>query len=205
MRSNLWISSLTVALAAMPMAPAAYAAEAPAAGTAEIAPGRGADVEREGDDGFELDWLAADLQADPGAGGGPGMMMRHGGPGDLRGRMGEMGERLNLTDDQRSRLADIRDRHQRTIIPIQADLKIAALGLRKLMRADRPDNRAINAQIDKIAGLRASIQKAHVSGMPEARAVLTPAQQKMLREHHGPMMRRMGGPGPRMMHMGVTQ
>ena len=110
----------------------------------------------------------------------------HGGPG-----MGhELGEKLNLSDDQRTKLADIHDRQERAAVPIHGDLRVASLDLRKLMRADKPDLRTIDAQIDRIASLRASLHKARVAGMLEARAVLTPAQQKLMREHHGRMMGR---------------
>ena len=110
---------------------------------------------------------------------------------------------LNLTDEQQSKLADIRDRQARAAIPIQGDLRIASLDMHKLMRAEQPDARAIDAQIDRISSLRASLQKLHVAGMLEARSVLTPAQQKIMREHGvGPMGRGMhGGPGMRMRHM----
>jgi Spy/CpxP family protein refolding chaperone len=94
----------------------------------------------------------------------------------------ELRNRLNLTDEQQTKLADIRDRSARAAIPIQGDLRIAALDLRKLVRADKPDPRAIDAQIDKIAGLRGKLQKSRMAGMLEARSVLTPEQQKILRD-----------------------
>ncbi len=148
--------------------------------------------------------LAAVVAAEAGPGpGGMGLGGRRG-PG---GRMGPGGqgpdglrEKLNLTDDQQAKLADIHDRQARRAIPIQGDLRIAALDLRKVMRADKPDQRAIDAQIDKIASLRASLQKSRVASMLEARSVLTPAQQKLMREARGMRMRgRMGmGHGMRM-------
>ena len=106
-------------------------------------------------------------------------------------------DKLKLTDDQKEKLADIRDRRERAAIPIQGDLRIASLDLRKLMRADTPDPRAIDAQIDQIATLRASLQKSHVAGRLDARAVLTPAQQKQMRGHHEAMMQhhKRGGRG----------
>jgi Spy/CpxP family protein refolding chaperone len=216
MRSNVWSLSLAALLASAPTVAVAQAEEAPPPRSAEIAPGHNPAIEEDGD--FDFDLLAADLPpggdrddaTGPGAmrrpGGGTGMM-GHGGPGMMGrggpGGMGALREQLNLTDEQKNRLADIRDRHERTVIPIQGELRLASLDLRKLMRADRPDSRAINAQIDKLAGLRASMQKSRVAGMLEARAVLTPAQQKLLREHRGAMMGRgMGGPGRHRMQMG---
>jgi len=152
-----------------------------------------AGVERGVDDLEDLDGLdpllAADVAPEPGRGpGGPGARGAgmHGGPGMGRA----LREKLNLSDDQKTKLADIHDRRERAAIPIHGDLRIASLDLRKLMRADKPDPRAIDAQIDRIASLRSSLHKSRVAGMLEARAVLTPAQQKLMREHHGGMMGR---------------
>jgi Spy/CpxP family protein refolding chaperone len=130
------------------------------------------------------------------------------GPGGGMTRNPELQKKLNLSDDQRTKLADIHDRQTRAAIPIRSDLEIAGLDMRKLMRADKPDQKAIDAQIDKMAGLRARLQKSRVASMLEARAVLTPAQQKTLRESRPGMGRGMhgrrgmhgdlGGPGARM-------
>lgn len=133
---------------------------------------------------------------------GLGLMLMPVGHGPGRGgtRRAELHKQLNLTDDQKTKIADLRDKRERASIPIQGDLKVAHLDLRKLMRADKPDQRAIDAQIDRMAALRGSLQKAHVAGMLEVRAVLTPAQQKILREsgHQlmmGRGMRMRGGHG----------
>jgi len=129
--------------------------------------------------GMEPDADVAQGPAPPPAGpAGPGMR----GMGRGRAGMAELRKQLNLTDEQQIKLADIRDRSARAAIPIQGDLRIAGLDLRKLVRADKPDQRAIDAQIDKIAGLRAKLQKSRMAGMLEARTVLTPAQQKILRD-----------------------
>jgi Spy/CpxP family protein refolding chaperone len=135
---------------------------------------------------------------------GPGFS-RHRGPGGLRGMRGGPGSggrgfglpleavrELDLTDAQHERLADIRTRHLKAAIPIEADLRLAELDLEQLTRADRPDAQAVDRQIDRISGLRASLMKNRMAGMLEGRAVLTPIQQKKLRE-----LKRDGSPGPR--------
>lgn len=108
----------------------------------------------------------------------------------------DLRKQLNLTEEQRTKLADIHDRSARASIPIQGDIKIAGLDLRKLVRADKPDQRAIDAQIDKMAGLRAKLQKSHIASMLEARSVLTPEQRKILRDARP-------GMGGRGMHRGM--
>ena len=121
---------------------------------------------------------------------------RAGGPGAAPGAgfgHGAMAK-LDLSETQREKLADLHERTLKTNIQARADLRVAQLDLRKLMRAETPDARAIEAQIDKLAGLRAAIQKTRVKALLDARSVLTPEQQKQLRELRGPGGGR--GPGP---------
>ncbi len=94
---------------------------------------------------------------------------------------------LDLTDAQREKVTAIHERVARKNVQTQADLRLAAMDLSKLMRADKPDARAVEAQVDKLAALRASIQKAHLGALIEVRALLTPEQQKKARELHGTM------------------
>jgi len=127
------------------------------------------------------------------------MGMRRRGPG-MRGGMAmwgpQLAERLKLTDEQRTRMRDIMDQQRRHAIQSRADLQIARLDLGKLMRADDPDASAIDAQIDKLARLRADLAKSRVASLMEAREVLTPEQRdqlKQMRQHPG--MGRGRGPG----------
>lgn len=140
--------------------------------------------------------------------GGMGMGM-HGGMG-MHDRMGMghgmgMGRAfagLDLTEAQRAKMADLHERQERKAIQARADLQIARLDLRKLMHADSPSATAINAQIDRLARMRADMQKSHVATFLEARSLLTPDQLKKLREG-GPGA--MGGMGGRrmMLHRGM--
>jgi Spy/CpxP family protein refolding chaperone len=120
--------------------------------------------------------------------GGPGMMRggRGMGPG-LGGGMqrGALLEELELTDAQREKLGDLRDAQMRRGIQARADLRIAALDLRKLLIADKPNRVAIDAQIDRIARMQADLHKAQVASMLEARSVLTPEQRQKLRALRG--------------------
>ena len=215
-----WMAwSMVMALSLAPIAGQVWAQEPPpppeGAPGADLGPGALDDH----DDLAGLDALLAADMADGAGEGGPGMAPGAGGrgfggrraPGAGRGagRAQELRAKLNVTQDQKTRLADIRDRQAREAIPIQGDLRLAHLDMRRLMRADKPDLRAIEAQIDKISGLRARLQKARVASRLEARALLTPAQQKILREqggrrHLGMMGHRMDrGPGARRMRMGL--
>lgn len=107
--------------------------------------------------------------------------------------------KLELTPAQKEKITALHERVMKLDIQAQADLRIARMDLEKLMRAESPDGRAIDAQIDKIAGLRAGIQKARVAARLEAHSVFTPEQQKKLQEMGGGMLpgmwRGAGGPG----------
>ncbi len=112
---------------------------------------------------------------------GRGMRMHRGGIGAFA--------TLDLTEAQRTKLADLRDRQQRRAIQARADLQIARLDLRKLLRAGTPSGPAINSQIDRISRMRADLQKSRVATMLEARSVLTPGQRQQLRERRAGGMR----------------
>lgn len=103
----------------------------------------------------------------------------------------EMARELNLTTEQREKMKAARERQARKAIQARADIQLARLDLHKLMQADKPDTRAIETQIDKIASLRTELEKSRVATMLEIRASLTAEQQKKLRElrERGPQMR----------------
>ena len=138
---------------------------------------------------------------------GPGMGMGGGmGPGGRGPGMGPgLGMRLaalDLTDEQKTKLEAIHERSARKNIQSRADIQIARLDLRKLLRADNPDRRAIESQIDKVSSMQAAMQKANLGAMFEARSVLTDAQRKKLKEMRqewpqmgGPHMRHGDGDG----------
>lgn len=151
--------------------------------------------------------------------GGMGRNMGHGmgmGMGRGPGMLAHMAGALDLSDAQREKMAAIHERQQRRDIQARADMQLARLDLRKAMSAEKPDGAAINAQIDHVAKLRTDMAKARVASHLEIRALLTPEQQKKMREMHmkgpgagmpgmdrGPGMgpRGMGGPG--MKHGGM--
>jgi Spy/CpxP family protein refolding chaperone len=104
---------------------------------------------------------------------GPGM-----GPGMGAGNGRMMLQGLDLTAEQQKKLADIRERQERLAVQAQADLRLATMDLQKLMRADTPDQAKIDAQIDRVAQLRAQMQKSRTATLLEVRAMLTPEQLK---------------------------
>ena len=105
--------------------------------------------------------------------GGHGMMMRRGAAMRFAA--------LDLTDAQREKLRDIHEAAARKSVQRRADIQLARMDLRKLMRAESPSASSVNAQIDKISRLEADGMKAHFDTFMQARAVLTPEQLKKLR------------------------
>ncbi|HEY6866059.1 MAG TPA: Spy/CpxP family protein refolding chaperone [Candidatus Eisenbacteria bacterium] len=118
---------------------------------------------------------------DPGWGrgaGGPGMR----GPGmERRMRRADLLRELDLSKEQRDKIAELRDKQQRSTIRARADLQTARLDLRRLIRADKPDRAAIDRQIDRMAQIRSEMQKSRVAMMLDMRSVLTPEQLEKAR------------------------
>jgi len=141
----------------------------------------------------DLAWLDDDWLGREGPGGdrirrtfmhgGPDMGMPH--PG-----MAMHLAALDLSDAQREKLRDLHEAHARKAVQRRADMQLAGLDLHKLMRAEKVDVGAVNAQIDRIARLRADGMKAAFETHMQARALLTPEQLKKLRSGpaHGPGM-----------------
>jgi Spy/CpxP family protein refolding chaperone len=107
---------------------------------------------------------------------GPGMGAGHG-PMMLKG--------LDLTADQQKKVAVIHEKQARLMVQAEADLRIAEMDMQQLMRAETPDKAKIDAQIDRLAQLRAGMQKSRTATLLEVRALLTPEQLKKCQA--GPM------------------
>jgi len=97
-------------------------------------------------------------------------------------RLHRMAADLELTEDQRTKMRDIADRQQRQTIKARADMDIARMDLHALMREDEADLNKINAQIDRIAKMRADMEKSRASTRVQMRSVLTPEQKQKLKE-----------------------
>jgi len=116
------------------------------------------------------------------------------GPGGPRGPMAHL-RQLGLTAPQREKIEAIQDAERRGAIEIRKDLELAQLDMHRLMKADSPDRRAIDVQIDRVAELRTRLHKARVNAMLDVRGVLTPQQREKLEQ-----LRELGddqAPGPK--------
>ena len=91
-----------------------------------------------------------------------------------------MVQQLNLTDDQRKAMDGILQDHRMKLIDLRANLQKAEVTLGPLMKADTPDQKAIEAQIDKVVTARADLERANARFLLDIRMQLKPDQWKQL-------------------------
>lgn len=137
-----------------------------------------------------------------GPGMGPGGFGQHRPP--MEGAFGGAGARgqfwnnpnivkqLSLTDDQRKAMDGIEQDHKMKLIDLRANLEKAEVAMGPMMKADTPDQHAIEAQIDKVVMARADLEKANARYLLDIRMQLKPDQWKQLQtmrqnrmQHHG--------------------
>jgi Spy/CpxP family protein refolding chaperone len=132
----------------------------------------------------------------PGQGMGPGMMHRHGmGRGGMKGGMAEGPglaaiEALNLTDDQRAKVTEIRRDMQRKNHALMGSLREIRWKGQDVAKAPKLDVEAARKLYDEGAAVRKQMFEARLEARAKAEAVLTKEQLEQLRS----MPRR--GPGP---------
>lgn len=112
------------------------------------------------------------------------------------------GDEINLTDQQRDQLEKMMVDFQTQQVDKKAELEKAQIKLKALMR-DETDQSAVNAAIDKVAALRADLQKMRYDHRQKVQGVLTQDQvdklkqmRKSRKDCRGPRPRGQGmGPG----------
>lgn len=93
-------------------------------------------------------------------------------------RLARMKEALGLTDEQVIKIRDIFTEARKAGIKNGADLRVARIEMRELMRADKVDRAAVNAKIKQISALREKMMTEGVDTRLKVRGVLTPEQIK---------------------------
>ena len=136
--------------------------------------------------------MAAGLASAQGPGGqgmGPGMAQHRPPMEDAFGGAGAHGQwwnnpnvvtQLSLTDDQRKAMDGSMQDHRMKLIDLQANLQKAEVTLGPMMKADTPDQKAIESQIDKVVAARADLEKANARFLLDVRMQLKPDQWKQL-------------------------
>lgn len=91
-----------------------------------------------------------------------------------------------LTDSQKLQVDAIKLESDKKIVEFKADLKIKKAELDKLLIAENPVKKAIDAKIDEISVIKAKIQKEKVDHRLKVREILSPEQRaKFDSMHHG--------------------
>ena len=93
-------------------------------------------------------------------------------------------KQLTLTDDQRKAMDGIVQDHKMKLIDLRANLEKAEVTMGPMMKADTPDQKAIEAQIDKVVMARAELEKANARFLLDIRMQLKPEQWKQLQSMH---------------------
>lgn len=126
-------------------------------------------------------------------------------PGRMMGQGFRMMERLNLTDDQRKEVENLRLDMAKQAIAHQAKVKTARLELVQLFKADSPDKAAIEKKVSEIAQFESQGRLLFINHWFSVNKLLTPDQQKTWKQMLGRarMQHRMNrmresAPGPMM-------
>ncbi|KPL02839.1 MAG: hypothetical protein AMJ90_04630 [candidate division Zixibacteria bacterium SM23_73_2] len=91
-------------------------------------------------------------------------------------------DKLELTYQQKEKMRDLRTDSQKERIKLKADLKIARLELKDLMREEKPVRREIYRKIEEMGDLKVKLQKSRVDQRLAMKEILTPEQLDKLQD-----------------------
>jgi Spy/CpxP family protein refolding chaperone len=132
-----------------------------------------------------------------GHGMGPGKMCGCGMDGQMMGaehHMSKIMKGLNLDEQQKAFMGEIKSRMMKETIRRKADMHIAQIELKDLLSQDTVDMKAVEEKLKQLEGMKTEMQLSHIKAMEECKSKLTPEQRKKLREmiEAEPMMEGMG-------------
>ncbi len=101
---------------------------------------------------------------------------------------------LNLDEQQKTALGEIKSKMMKETIKRMSDMRILQIDLRELLSKEPVDMKAVETKVNQLEKLRADMHLSHIRAMEEMKAKLTPDQRKKFREmvETGPMMAGMG-------------
>jgi Spy/CpxP family protein refolding chaperone len=101
---------------------------------------------------------------------------------------------LNLDEQQRTLIGEIKSRMMKDNIRRTADMRILHIELKDLLRQDPVDMKATEAKVKQLEMMRTEMHLSHIKAMEDIKTKLTPEQKKKFREmlEAGPMMEGMG-------------
>ncbi len=89
---------------------------------------------------------------------------------------------LNLDEQQKTFIHEIKIRTIKDTIRKRAELRIAQIELKELLVKDPLDMNAVEAKLKQEETIMTELRLSHIRAMEEARAKLTPEQRKKLRQ-----------------------
>jgi Spy/CpxP family protein refolding chaperone len=99
---------------------------------------------------------------------------------------------LNLTDEQKDQMKQMFLDRMKETLPLRNEMAVLKAEYRQLIAAEKPDQKNINANIDKQTDLINKMKKVHAKYTLKMRDVLTEEQWLIMQSHKG--MRGKGGP-----------
>lgn len=91
----------------------------------------------------------------------------------------------DLSDEQEAQMTELRNTHFAQVKNLRAELDVLRAEKRKLMIADSPDAKAIDAKIDAMSEIQTQMQKLQVAHHLAVRNLLTAEQKVYYDMHHG--------------------
>ena len=100
---------------------------------------------------------------------------------------------LNLDEQQKVFMDEIRSRMMKEAIRRMADMRIVQIELKDLLRQDAVDMKTVEAKVKQLETIKTDMHLSHIKAMEECKTKLTPEQRKKLKEmiEAGPMIDKM--------------
>ncbi len=119
--------------------------------------------------------------------------------GKRRGMRGGMAA-LELTDEQKEKMSDLRSAHQKAMVDLRAAHAKARIDLGTIRNEDNPSASDIQAKVDAVTAAQGKIMAREIQHSMDVRNLLTAEQKEKLGEMRrggrgGPGFRGRGGPG----------
>jgi Spy/CpxP family protein refolding chaperone len=96
----------------------------------------------------------------------------------------KFGPRLNLTDEQKGKMKEIRDRFQADVHDLKYDIRIKKIEVQKLFTDPATDDATLLAKEKELNGLKLKFMDRKAEMKVEFRKILTPEQIRMLDRIH---------------------
>ena len=123
-------------------------------------------------------------------------------PPERRAKRSEMREKMRLSDDQKDRMEALRTAFAKEMARLRADVEIASIELRESMTQISPKAVEVQVKAARVSQTRARVFERMIGLRVDSKNVMTPEQQKIMKDQSrmrrpmrgGPMMQgRRGG------------